>query len=278
MSKKDENVVRYEVLNEGTLKESYELWRKVAKERPNAVEKDIGQFEKSHLKTLTSEDVKCFFAYDGPELIGACILDLRPKDANPYLDFLVPKERLESELSNELLEKSIELCKEKGKSEVELSPNIYPHEFIDFFKEQGFKKREQYPSGLWMKKSLEDLSRVETSDGIDIFLVEDLEGPVSAKDLAEVQLDYANPNYELEDIIDEFALNYPLRLIIFYITHLKSYSIFYKMIFFIYGLGVMNIYLIISVSISSTSLKLGSPVKSISQPDRSAVARCIESA
>ncbi len=186
------------------LEELYKLWREVAKERPYAPEKDIEEFEETYLKTFTREDIKCLLAYDGSELIGACILDLRPKDANPYLNFLVPKEILESEISKELLKKSIKLCKGKGKSEVVLSPNIYPQEFIDFFKRQRFKKIEQYPSGLWMKKNLEDLSELKTTKGIDIFAVEDLEGPISARDLAEVQVNYANPNYDVKEIIDEF--------------------------------------------------------------------------
>jgi len=197
-------IKRYDKENRAALAELYSLWREVAKERPNAIDKDIEQFEKVDLKTFTGKDVKCFLARDEGELMGACILDLRPKVANPYLNFLVQKERLESEISKELLKKSIKLCKEKGKSEVVLSPNIYPQEFIEFFKGQGFKKRDQYPSGLWMKKSLEDLSEVQTLEGIDIFEVMDLEGTISAKDLAEVQVDYANPNYEVEEIIDEF--------------------------------------------------------------------------
>lgn len=56
-----------------------------------------------------------------------------------------------------------------------------------------------------MKRPLEDLPKSETPEGIEIFAVEDLDGPVSVRDLAEVQLDYTKDDtYELEDIIAEF--------------------------------------------------------------------------
>jgi len=138
-------------------------------------------------------------------MIGASILKLMPKETNSLLDFLVPKERLRSEASKELLKKSIEHCEENGGSEITLSPNIYPQGVIDFFKEQGFERSEDYPSGLWMKKELRDLPDPKTPEGIDIFAVEDLRGRVSARDLAEVHLDYADTDsFDLEEIIDEF--------------------------------------------------------------------------
>ncbi len=190
--------------DEDTLKELYELWREVAKERPNTVEKDVEEFEKQNLKTSKSIDLQCFTVYQNSNLIGASILQMRPGEANPFLNFLVPKEKLRSEESKELLERSIEYCKKEGKSEITLSANIYPQEVIDFFKEQGFEKSEDYPSGLWMRKDLEDLSEPKPPEGIDIFAVEDLGGRVSARDLAEVQLDYTDDDsFELVDIIDE---------------------------------------------------------------------------
>lgn len=197
-------IEKYKEEEKGSLEELYELWREVAKERPNAVEKDIEQFEKEHLNTFTSTEIQCFTGYEGPDLLGASILDLRPKEADPYLDFLVPEERLESEISKELLDRSIELCREEGKSEVVLSPNIYPQGVIDFFRKQGFEKRKEEPSGLWMKKDLKDLPERQDPKDFDILAVEDLEDSVSVKDLAEVHLDYVNTNYELEDIMDEF--------------------------------------------------------------------------
>jgi len=187
------------------LEEVYQLWREVAKERPNAVEKDIRKFEKEHLKTSEGIDQQCFTLHEDSKIIGASILKLMPKEANSLLDFLVPKERLDSKGSKELLKKSIEYCKEEGESEITLSPNIYPQGVIDFFKEQGFERSEDYPSGLWMKKELKDLPDLKTPEGIDIFAVEDLRGRVSARDLAEVHLDYADTDsFDLEEIIDEF--------------------------------------------------------------------------
>lgn len=196
-------IKKYEDGNEKALEGLYELWREVAKERPNAYEKDMEQFEKEHLKTFTGEEVQCFMAFEGSDLVSASILELRPKDANPYLNFLVPEERLESEISEELIDRSIQLCREEGKSEVVLSPNIYQQEFIGFLKGHGFEERKEEPTGLWMKKTLEDLAEVQTPPGIDIFAVKELGKKISARELAEVQLDYANTNYNLEKIIEE---------------------------------------------------------------------------
>ncbi len=195
-------IKRYE---DHQLEELYQLWREVIKERPYMAEKDMEGFEATHLKTSKSIELRCFTLYDNSKLIGASIIMMRPKEAGTSLDFLVPEERLHREGSKELLERSIEYCKEKGRSEITLSPNIYPQGVIDFFKEQGFEKSEDCPSGLWMKKDLEDLSEQKTLEGIDIFAVEDLEGTVSARDLAKVHLDYSDQdNFELEDIIDIF--------------------------------------------------------------------------
>ena len=195
-------IKRYE---QDELEELYKLWREVAKERPNAVEKDIEEFEKEHLKTSEGIDQQCFTLHEDSRMVGASILKLMPKEANSLLDFLVPKERLWDEKSKELLKKSIEYCEEKGESEITLSPNIYPQGVIDFFKKEGFERSEDYPSGLWMKKELRDLPDLKIPEDIDIFAVEDLRECVSARDLAEVHLDYTDDNdFELEDIIDEF--------------------------------------------------------------------------
>jgi len=199
----DMKIKSYEKGDKNALKELYGLWSEVAKERPIECDKDIQGFENSKLKSESGK-VQCFMAFEDSELKGASILKLRPKDANPYLNFLIPKESLESEMTEELLRKSLELCKQESESEVVLSPNIYPQEFINFFKERRFEKQEEYPTGLWMKKPLEDPSEVQVHEGIDIFSVDKLGDTVSARDLAEVQVDYANPNYELEDIIDDF--------------------------------------------------------------------------
>ncbi len=198
-------IKKYENGDEETLEELYDLWREVSKERPNTVEKDMDEFEETYLKTSKSIDLQCFTVHEKSDLISASILQMRPGEAKPFLEFLVPKERLRSEGSKELLERSIEYCRKEGETEISLSANIYPQEVIDFFKEQGFEKSEDCPSGLWMRKDLEDLSEPKSPKGIDIFAVEDLEGPVSARDLAEVHLDYTDDDsFELEDIIDEF--------------------------------------------------------------------------
>ncbi|MEF8874527.1 MAG: GNAT family N-acetyltransferase [Candidatus Thermoplasmatota archaeon] len=195
----------YESGDEETLEELYGLWKEVAKERPNTVKKDLEEFEEAHLKTSESIDLQCFTVHENSKLIGASILKMRPGEANPFLNFLVPKEKLRSEGSKELLERSIEYCKKEEELEISLSANIYPQEVIDFFKEQGFEKSEDHPSGVWMKKDLEDLSESKSPESIDIFGVEDLEGAVSARDLAQVHLDYSDDDsFELEDHIDEF--------------------------------------------------------------------------
>lgn len=99
----------------------------------------------------------------------------------------------------------MEYFEEQDESKIVLSPNIYPKEVIDFFKDQGFEKFEEYPSGLWMKKEIESLPEPPSPENIDIFAVGNLQDPVSAKNLAEVQLDYANTdNFDLEDIIAQF--------------------------------------------------------------------------
>ncbi len=134
-------------------------------------------------------------------MVGAAIITLRPKEAEPYLDFLVPEKRLESDASKELLERSFRFCRDEEESKVFLAPNLYPEGFYDFFKEVGFEKDEKYPAGLWMKKELEDLSERKTPEGYKIQAVEDLDGPISAADLGEVHKDYMDPNYDLENVI-----------------------------------------------------------------------------
>ncbi|MEF8836104.1 MAG: hypothetical protein V5A76_08115, partial [Candidatus Thermoplasmatota archaeon] len=133
------------------LEELYQLWRNVARERPNALDMNIQEFENANLKSELGE-VHCFMAYEENELIGASILLMRPGDANSSLDFLVLEEDLRNETSKELLERSLEFCRDEVGSKVQLSPNIYSDGFVDFMKEQGFEKDEDYPSGLWMKK------------------------------------------------------------------------------------------------------------------------------
>ena len=183
----------------------YQLWREVAKERANSAEKDITEFKKEYLKTPKNIDCQCFTIHKNSKIVGASILKLRENKEKSFLDFLVPKERLHTEGAKELLKKSIGYCKEQAVFKITLSPNIYPQEVIDFFKKKGFKKSDEYPFGLWMKRELRDLPDLEIPEGIDIFAVEDLEGPILAKDLAEVHLDYVDKeSFDLEDIIDQF--------------------------------------------------------------------------
>ncbi len=185
---------------QGELGDLYLLWRKVAKKRPAAIEKDKEQFEKENLQSK-NEDVQCFTAYEDEDLIGATIINHREREGTPYMDFLVPEERLESEISEKLIENSIDYCREEGKSKLELSPKIYSKKFVNFFRNQGFKEDEKYPSGLWMRKELQNISDVDIPDGIEMFSADEFGDTVSAEDIAEIQKGEYPPGYEFEDIV-----------------------------------------------------------------------------
>jgi len=185
---------------EGELDELYQLWRKVAKERPSAIEKDKEQFEKENLQSK-NEDVQCFTAYEDDELIGASIIKPKQREGTPYLDFLLPESLFEDEASVKLLERLLDYCKENGKSKLELSPKIYSKKFVNFFRNHGFEEDEKYPSGLWMRKELQGLSEIEMPDGIEIFSTDEFGDTVSAEDIAEIQKGEYPPGYEFEDIV-----------------------------------------------------------------------------
>ncbi|MFP4141787.1 MAG: N-acetyltransferase family protein [Thermoplasmata archaeon] len=205
----------------GELEELYRLWREVAKERENSLDKSKEEFKEENLNAPVGK-IKCFTAWKAKELVGASLLTMRPKDASPYMNLLVPENRLESNGSKRLLEKSIEFCRKNGESEVQLSPKLYPEGFLDFFKEQGFEKDEEYPSGLWMKKELVDLDDLQIPEGIEIFETTTLGGKISAEGLAEVQSDYANSNYDLEDISAEIEMVDDDREILYSIARLED--------------------------------------------------------
>ena len=185
---------------QGEVEDLYQLWKEVAKERPAAIEKDVEQFEKEILQSGT-EDGKCFTAYEDNNLIGASIIQHKQREGTPYMDLLVPERNLNYEFSKKLLEKSIDYCKEEGKSKLELSPKIYSEKFVEFFREQGFEEDEKYPSGLWMRKELQGLSEIEMPDGIEIFSTDEFGDTVSAEDIAEIQRGEYPPGYEFEDIV-----------------------------------------------------------------------------
>ena len=128
----------------GEMDELYQLWREVAKERPSAIEKDKEQFEKENLQS-ESEDVKCFTAHEGDDLIGASIIKHKQREGTPYMEFLVPERRLNDEIFEELLERTLNYCKEEGKSKLELSPKVYSEKFVGFIRDYGFEEDEKYP-------------------------------------------------------------------------------------------------------------------------------------
>lgn len=175
----------------------------MAKERANSIDKSREQFEKENLNVPVGE-IRCLTAYDGEELVGASMIMLRPKDASPFMNYLVPEKRLGSDLSVALLERSMELCEENGESDVQLSPKLYSEEFIDFFRAQGFEKHEEYPAGLWMRKELTDLEELEVPEGIDIVHAESLGDDISAEELAEVQWDEEGSDQDFEDVVAMF--------------------------------------------------------------------------
>ncbi|MFW5928638.1 MAG: GNAT family N-acetyltransferase, partial [Thermoplasmatota archaeon] len=170
------------------------------KERQGAIEKDIERFEKENLQSGT-EDGKCFTASEDNNLIGASIIQHKQREGTPYMDFIVSERRLNSEFSKKLLEKTIDYCKEEGKSKLELSPKIYSERFLEFFREKGFEEDEKYPSGLWMRKELENISEIEIPEGIEMLSVDGFGDPVSAEDIAEIQRGEYPPGYDFEDIV-----------------------------------------------------------------------------
>lgn len=185
---------------EGELDEFYQLWREVAKERPIAIEKDKEQFEKENLQS-ESEDVRCFTAHKDDDLIGASIINHKQREGTPYMDLLVPEKSLGSEKSEKLIEKSIDYCREEGKSKLELSPKVYSEKFEDFIRDHGFEEDEKYPSGLWMRKELQNLSEVETPEGIEMISADEFDDTLSAQEIAEIQRGEYPPGYDFEDIV-----------------------------------------------------------------------------
>ncbi len=182
----------------GELSELFSLWLEVAKERPLASKKDKDEFRKNKLETEIGE-IQTFLAYEDEDLLGASIIYKR--EGTNVFDYLVSEEKLEHEFSLALLEKTIEFCSEEKIEKISLYPTLYSSGFRDFFKEKGFKKNEEYPEALWMRRELKDLPKPNDSNEVKVISVQDIEKAGVLEGLVDVNMDFTR--YDREKVVSE---------------------------------------------------------------------------
>lgn len=185
----------------GEIDELYELWLTVSKDMPYAEKLDIDVFKSTYLQNIMAENI-CYLAREGGKLKGSATIHIYP-DWCAVLHLFVPRKELEKELPDRLLAKSIELCRKKKVPHISPRPMAGCPWYSAFFKSRGFVKNEDYPEGLWMRKSLEEIHEFDVPKAIDIYFTEDLEESGDIMSVACLEAEIALEQYDQEIDMDK---------------------------------------------------------------------------
>ena len=192
------------VLYNGEIDELYELWLNVSKDMPYTEKLDIDVFKSSYLENIMAENI-CYLAREDGKLRGSATIHIYSGWC-AVLHLFVPREELGKEMPDKLVAKSVELCRKRKVPHISPRPMAGCPWYSEFFKSRDFVKSEDYPEGLWMRKSLEKMPGVDIPEEIEIHFTENLEESGNLEALASLEADIA-----LEEYAQEIDLNKNIR-------------------------------------------------------------------
>ncbi len=180
----------------GELEEVYGLWLGISERVPYTEKLDLAGFGSAFLESALTENL-CILAREGGALEGAALVHLYP-GWGAVLQLWVPHDRLGCEASVKLLEWAIDLCRERKMQKISPKPLLGCPAYNEFFLDNGFTVNEEYPEGLWMRKSLKEVREFMMPEGVAITFTEDLEGSGFIGALAGLEADIALEQHGLE--------------------------------------------------------------------------------
>jgi ribosomal protein S18 acetylase RimI-like enzyme len=183
----------------GEIKELYELWLNISKDIPYTEKIDI--FKSSYIENIMAENI-CYLAWEEGKLKGSAVVHTYP-GWGAVLQMWVPHDKLGDEVSMQLLERSIGLCEEKKVPKISPKPLLGCPRYNEFFASQNFTKDEEYPEGLWMEKALEEVPNLDLPEGVDLTFTEDLGESGNIEELARLEIDIAQEQYDLKAQLDK---------------------------------------------------------------------------
>ena len=143
----------------------------------------------------------CYLAREDGKLKGSATIHIYSGWC-AVLHLFVPREELGKEMPDKLVAKSIELSRKRKVPHISPRPMAGCPWYSEFFKSRDFVKSEDYPEGLWMRKSLEEMPGVDIPEEIEIYFTENLEESGDLEALAGLEADIA-----LEEYAQEIDLN-----------------------------------------------------------------------
>jgi GNAT superfamily N-acetyltransferase len=105
-----------------------------------------------------------------------------------------------------LLEKAIDICKERKMPGLSPKPLLGCPAYDRFFLNHGFARNEEHPEGLWMRKSLKDIQDFIMPKGVAITFTDDLDKSGFTGELARLEADIALEQHGLEVKLEENVL------------------------------------------------------------------------
>jgi len=183
------------------LQDLYKLWFRTSKNLPYAERLDSDAFRRAFLENAMSENV-CFLAREDGKPEGAAMAHLYP-GWGAVLQMWVPHEDLGDEKSVLLLDRCIELCREKIVPKISPKPLLGSRRYYEFFKGRGFVINEEYPEGLWMRKTLDAIPEFDMPKGLTVKFTDDLDKSGVIESVARLDVEIAREQLDLEANIEK---------------------------------------------------------------------------
>jgi ribosomal protein S18 acetylase RimI-like enzyme len=183
------------------LQDLYKLWFRTSKNIPYTEKLDAGAFERAFLENAMSENV-CFLAHEGGKPEGAAMAHLYP-GWGAVLQMWCAHEDLGDEKSVLLLDRCIELCRERNVPKISPKPLLGSRGYYEFFKGRGFIINEEYPEGLWMRKILDVIPEFDMPKDLAINFTDDLDNSGAIESVARLDVEIAQEQLDLDADVEK---------------------------------------------------------------------------